>query len=233
MIQQEMLEYQKLDGELNRIERDLKKNEFYLKRKQYKAMSQECDDNRVKLDQKASDLRIQLQTAQQSMQKISDIIDEHTKEFASIEDEEEINYMSKKLAEQLDALNSIEKEIKRILHDGEEIAKLFDDINAKLPKLVSAYKKCDDEFNKATEEIKPRVAEIKLKQSELRKIIDNDLFEKYKKIAETIHPVFVPLKDECRCGGCQMEMPKAVVDAQMKDKDYMRCEHCGRIIYKS
>ena len=29
-----------------------------------------------------------------------------------------------------------------------------------------------------------------------------------------------------------MEIPKAVVDAQLSNKDYMRCEHCGRIIYK-
>ena len=58
MIQQEMLQYQKLDSELNKIERELKKNEFYVKRKQYKALRQECEENLAKLDAKAAELRL-------------------------------------------------------------------------------------------------------------------------------------------------------------------------------
>ena len=71
MIQQEMLQYQSLDGELNRIERELRKNENYIKRRQYKALRQECEDNLTKLDAKAAELRSQLAVAKQSLAEIS------------------------------------------------------------------------------------------------------------------------------------------------------------------
>ncbi len=233
MIQQEMLQYQQLDSELNKIERELKKNEFYIKRRQYKALRQECEDNLAKLDAKAAELRSQLALAKQSLADITAVIEEHSREIDGIEDGDELNYMNRKLNDQLALLANVERDIKRILRDGEELARMFEEINAKLPKIVSGYKKCNDEFAKATEEVKPRVTELKTQQAELKKKIDPQLFEKYKRIADgQIHPVFVPLRDGCRCGGCQMEMPKAIVEAQMSKNNYMICEHCGRIIYQ-
>ncbi|MCH5156446.1 MAG: hypothetical protein J1G02_01050 [Clostridiales bacterium] len=233
MIQQEMIQYQSLDGELNRIEKELKKNDSFIKRKQFKALSQECEENLAKLDAKAQELKNQLAAAKVTMEKITAVIEEHSKEIAALEDIDELNYMNKQLNVQLTDLSNVDKDIKRIIREGEEIAKSFDEINAKLPKIVVAYKKANEDFNKATEEVKPRVTELKLKQAELKKVIEPSLFEIYKKVSEGgLHPVFVPLRDGSRCGGCQMEMPKAVVDTQMAGKSYMRCEHCGRIIYK-
>ena len=233
MIQQEMIQYQSLDSELNRIEKDLRKNDSYIKRKQFKALSQECEENLAKLDIRAQELKNQLAAARQTMEKITEVIEEHSKEIGALEDVDELNYMNRQLNAQLTELTNVDKEIKRIIREGEEIAKSFDEINAKLPKLVVAYKKANDDFNKATEEVKPRVTELKAKQAELKKVIDGSLFDIYKKVSEGgLRPVFVPLRDGSRCGGCQMEMPKAVVDAQMAGKSYMRCESCGRIIYK-
>ena len=233
MIQQEMLQYQAVDGELNRIEKDLRKNDSFVKRKQYKALSQECEDNLGKLDAKAQDLRNQLAQARQTMDKITEVIEEHAKEISTLEDVDELNYMNKKLNEQLAELANVEKDIKRILKEGEEISKSIDEINVKLPKLVKLYNKCNEEFAQATAEVKPRVRELQLKQAELKKVIDPSLFDVYKHVSEGgLHPVFVALQDGTRCGGCRMEMPKAVVDSQLSSKPFMRCEHCGRIIYK-
>lgn len=233
MIQQEMLQYQSVDGELNRIEKELRKNENFLKRRQYKALSQECEENIAKLDARAADLRVQLATAQQSMKKITAVIEEHSKEIGTLEDVDELNYMSKKLNEQMDLLVAVDKDIKRILREGEEISKSFDELKAKLPRLVAGYNKCNEEFAKATAEVEPRVRELRQSKLELKKVIEPSLFDIYSKVSEGgLHPVFVPLQEGCRCGGCRMEMPKAVVDAQMAGKSYMRCEHCGRIIYK-
>lgn len=233
MIQQEMLQYQSLDMEQVRIERELRKNENFIKRKQYKAMSQECEETIARLDAKTADLRAQLVQAQQALKRISEIIEENSHEIDGLEDEDELNYLNKKLNEQLAELSAVERDIRRILREGEEVAKAFEEASAKLPRLVAGFNKCNEEFNRAAAEVKPRVAEIRARQTELQKTIDPALFEIYKKIADGgLQPVFVPLKDGTRCGGCQMEMPKAVVDARFAGKSYMRCEHCGRIIYK-
>ena len=177
MIQQEMIQYQSLDGELNRIEKELRKNDAFVKRKQFKAMSQECEDNLAKLDARAQELKNQLAIAKATMEKITEVIEEHSKEIGALEDVDELNYMNKQLNTQLNELANVDKDIKRIIREGEEIAKSFDEINAKLPKLVVAYKKANEDFNKATEEVKPRVTELRGKQAELKKVIEPSLYD--------------------------------------------------------
>lgn len=234
MIQQEMLEYQTIDRELNRIEKELRENEFFVKRKQYKAMHQSCEESISRAEVKAADLKNQLTACRENMSKAAKLIEEYCREIEDVEDLDELNYISKKLNEQLEILSSIEKEIKRLSREGEEAVKQVEEISAKLPQIITLYAKCTTEFNKATEAQKPRVTELKQKQIALKQAIDPSLFELYKKVSDgQIQPVFVPLRDGVRCGGCQMEMPKAIVDAQFAAKAYMRCEHCGRVIYKA
>lgn len=232
MIQQEMLLYQKLDSELYKIESGLKKNDNYINRKKYKALRQECEDNLVKLDAKAAELKSQLAIAKQTLADITAVIDEHMNEIADIADGDELNYMNRKLSDQMDQLAAVEKDIKRILREGEDLVRTFEEINKKLPAIVNGYNKCNAAFAQATEEVRPRVTELKNQQAQLRDKIDPDLFATYKRISDgQIRPVFVPLRDASRCGGCQMEMPRAIVEAQMQQKGYVVCEHCGRIIY--
>ncbi len=233
MIQQELLQYQTCDSELNRIERDLRKNQYFIKRKEVKATLQKSEEYLSRLNQKTADLRNQLAIASQSLQKIEDVIEEHTKEITDIEDQDELNYMSKKLDEQISQLAAVEREIKQILAEADDVEKNFDNVSkSQIPHLAAEYNKCNVEFDKATQEVKPRVMELRKQQAELKKSIDPSLFEKYKKLSEQVHPVFVPLENGNRCGGCRMEMPAAQVAAKLVDKDYLVCEHCGRIIYK-
>lgn len=232
MIQQEMLEYQDLDIELNKIERELKKNPFYTKRREVKSALQKAEEQLARLDQKTLELRNQLTTATQTLQSINAVIEEHTKEIADIEDQDELNYMSKKLDEQLKLLANVEREIKQILQEGDELDKTFDKISQTIPKLVAEYNRCNAEFDKATQQVKPRVLELKKKQAEIKDKIEPTLFARYKTLSEQVHPVFVPLEDKSRCGGCNMDMPIAQVTSMLADKGYMICEHCGRVIYK-
>lgn len=233
MIQQEMLEYQSLDSELNKIERELKKNEFYVKRKQWKGALAQAEEQLARLEQKTVDLRNQLSLVSQNLQQIGKIVDEYTKEMADIEDQDELNYISKKLDLQLDALVAAEKELKQILHEGDEADKSFEKISkVQLPKIAAEYNRCGVEFDKATQAQKPRVLELKKRQTELKADIDQHLFEVYKKVSQQIHPVFVPLQNGNRCGGCRMEMPVSQVNAKIAEKGYIICEHCGRVVYK-
>lgn len=228
-----MLEYQKIDRELARIEKELRENENYLKFKQYKNMRQACEDSIARAESKAGDLKSQLSACHESITKITAQIEEYCREIGEALDSDELNYINKKLNEQLDALAAVERDVKRLQREGEETVKSLEEITEKLPKVVSLCVKFNNEFAKAKEAQRPRVAELKQKQAVLKQAIDPSIFEIYKKVSEgQIQPVFVALRDGTRCGGCQMEMPKAIVDAQFANKPYMRCEHCGRIIYK-
>lgn len=233
MIQQEMLEYQKIDRELFRIEKDLRENENYVKFRQYKNMRQACEDNIARAENRTADLKSQLTALRENVAKITAQIEEYCRAFDEAEDSDELNYIGRKLNEQLDALAAVEKDAKRIQREGEDTVKSLDEINAKLPQVAALCVKFNNEFARVKEEQRPKVAELKQRQAALKQQIAPSLFDVYKKVSEgQVQPVFVPLRGGNRCGGCQMEMPKAIVDAQFANKDYMRCEHCGRIIYK-
>ena len=234
MIQQEMLEYQKIDRELSRIEKDLRENESYLKLKQYKNMRQACEESITRAESKAADLKAALTACRETITKVTAQIEEYCHAMDDAQDVDELNYINKKLNEQLDILASAEKDVKRLQREGEEAVKSLEDITAKLPQVIALCVKFNNLFAQAKEAQRPIVAELRQKQAVLKAKIAPSLFEIYKKVSEgQIQPVFVALRDGTRCGGCQMEMPKAVVDAQFATKDYMRCEHCGRIIYKA
>ena len=235
MIKQQMLEYQKIDDELNRIERDLRKSEAYQNLRKYKALRQEYEDTLNKLDSKASDLKNKLTQAKQAVAKINAVIEELTNEMTHVESSDELKYMSKKLDEQLKLLAQVEGEIRDVLREGEEIAKKFDEINGKLVTIAKAYKTASEEFEAQKESIKPRVKELREKLDALKPQLDKKLFEMYERIsAGKVFPVFVPLSDGNRCGGCRMDMPLGVVESEMqKHGGIMRCEHCGRIMYKA
>ena len=106
MIQQEMLEYQKIDRELFRIEKDLREN----------------------------------------VAKITAQIEEYCRAFDEAEDSDELNYIGRKLNEQLDALAAVEKDAKRIQREGEDTVKSLDEINAKLPQVAALCVKFNNEF---------------------------------------------------------------------------------------
>lgn len=235
MIQQQMLEYQKIDGELNRIERDLRKSEAYQNLRKYKTLRQDYEDTLNKLDAKASDLKNKLTQAKQAVAKINAVIEELTNEMTHVESSDELKYMSKKLDEQLKLLSQVEGEIRDVLREGEEISKKFEEINSKLVAIAKAYKSASEEFEAQKESIKPRVKELREKLDALKPQLDKKLFEMYERIsAGKVFPVFVPLSDGNRCGGCRMDMPLGVVESEMqKHGGIMRCEHCGRIMYKA
>ena len=235
MIQQQMLEYQKIDGELNRIERDLRKSEAYQNLRKNKALRQEYEHTFNKIDSKASELKNKLTQAKQAVAKINAVIEELTNEMTHVESSDELKYMSKKLDEQLKLLAQVEGEIRDVLREGEEIAKKFDEINGKLVTIAKAYKTASEEFEAQKESIKPRVKELREKLDALKPQLDKKLFEMYERIsAGKVFPVFVPLSDGNRCGGCRMDMPLGVVESEMqKHGGIMRCEHCGRIMYKA
>ena len=232
MIQQEMLNYQQMDIELNRIERDLRKNESFVKRKELKLALQKSEEQLSRLDQKSLELRSQLERATQTLTKLSESLEDHNKQLSDIEDQDELNYLSKKVDAQLEQLAALEREIKQVLKEGDEMDKTFERLSkVQMPRLAAEYSKCNADFEKATLEVKPRVLELRKQQAELKNAIAPDLFDRYKKLAETVHPVFVPLENGNRCGGCRMEMPSAMVASKIAEKGLMRCEHCGRIIY--
>ena len=85
---------------------------------------------------------------------------------------------------------------------------------------------------KILNEIQPQIDKQKQEIKSLEKDLDQNFLGKYKqRRADKIYPVFVPAVEKS-CGGCRMELPSASLE-RLKNKGFLECEHCGRIIYNS
>ena len=115
-------------------------------------------------------------------------------------------------------------------------ASQFEDAWTKLGRMQKIIQTHTPIYQKQKADIAPELAGFEKQLAVLAKELDAKLLERYKKKRSSIKsttpvPVAVPLKNN-RCGGCHFELPLSQIHKISTD-NYIICEECGRIIYKS
>ncbi len=227
-----ILQYQKLDGTLLEIEKKLKANESRKLSMKLTAYKQEAEDRLIKIEAKAAELAQSLATAIANINAVQIVLDEHLKAVDDMQDIEEVKYLKKKIAIELDTLDGYEKTIKSITDDIKAQQDGYSDISAKLPKALSQLSSATDTFNKVVAEAKPQIDQLKEQKKQLEQTLEPDLLAEYKKVrAQNLYPVFVELGASNTCGGCHMNT--SVDFIEMDAKGYVKCENCNRRVYKA
>ena len=113
-MQKEILEYQKLDGELRKIKKELEANEFYVKGRKLQAMRRDIEALVSKLDAKAVELKNAVAQVAKTAQDLEGFLADYSDAISHANSESELNFIKKKLAERTNALAQAEKECKRI-----------------------------------------------------------------------------------------------------------------------
>ena len=225
-----ILEYQKLDSELFKIEKSLRDNEDKKIVNQMQQNAKIAQERSFKLDEKAKELEKEFSVAENQYEIQRKKMDEI---FAK-----DIDKLSKEEVERLVKLKDKLSQNLAILERN--FAKLAESMNSLLSdfnKTKNAYQMAREQygksklsFDKAQSDVQPRKEEISKQLTNLEKGIDSKIIEAYKKRrAENIFPVVVPLTSNC-CGGCRMELSMANL-SKLKDEKVLTCEHCHRIIY--
>lgn len=227
-----ILQYQKLDGTLLEIEKNLKTNESRKMSMKLTSYKQDAEDRLVKIEAKAGELSTSLNNAIANINTVKETLDEHIKAVEDLEDIEEIKYLKKKIASELETLDNHDKTIKGILDEINAMQDSYNDISAKLPKAVSQLASVNEAFGKIVAEVKPQIDSLKEEKKELEKSLDASLLAEYKKVrAQNLYPVFVELGAGNTCAGCHMTT--SVDFAEMDAEGYVKCENCNRRVYKA
>ncbi len=232
-MQNEILEYQKLDGELRKIKKELESNEAYQKGRKLQAMRRDIESLIAKLDAKASELKGAVAQVAKTSQDLEGFLADYSDAIANANSDSELNFIKKKLAERTETLAQAERECKRIQAETNDINKQYEKAVADLNKVVAGLRKFNEEFNQETSKVEPTIKQIKAKQAELEKSINEDLLKQYKqKLAQNIFPVYVKATESgsdysCRCG---VQLLGADANT-LASKKMAVCEHCHRIIY--
>lgn len=226
-----ILEYQKLDGELFKIERQLKSNENKVMANKMHESMKDAQNRSYKLEEKAGALLGEIEKVKKQFKTQQDKMDEFMSkdlEKMSKEELDKLSVLKDKLAQNLAILErnltSLAENVNATLADFNKTIKTFNACKEQYAKSKAAY----DNDVKSVEDKKN---EIENDLKKLAKSLDGKLFEAYqKRRKENIFPVVVPIINNS-CGGCHIELPYANI-SKLEDDGILTCEHCHRIIYK-
>lgn len=226
-----MLEYQKLDSEKYKIEKQLKENNNQKMSEQMQEKKQSAINHSVMLEEKAESLFADIEKVKKQFKTQEDKMNEFlAKDLSKMskEEVEKLTNLTNKLAQNLQIL-------------GKNLSTLATNVNAVLldfnntRNVFKQAKEGEDKYQLAYEQdlkdVSGKKNEIEKKLEVVAKECDPKLLEAYlKKRKENVFPVLVPLQGNS-CGGCHVEMPYISI-SKIDDAGVLVCEHCRRINYK-
>ena len=226
-----ILEYQKIEGAIIKLETELSKSGD---REKAAAIQQELKafhSRILVLEENAKKANDAYSKAIKKYQEYNEKLAELEKQIETASDE---NYelFEKAYKDFMNISNALEKEIAKLHNDIQQISHEYEEIIKRSKVGREKFDVYKAKYTKLKNEIEPQIAENKEKLSKLQKEIDAKLYQRYAQKRESrIFPIFVPLTDN-KCGGCRMEISASKLGA-MKGNEFgvIECENCARIIY--
>lgn len=225
-----ILEYQKLDLELNKIKKsninsveknNMNKVKGYIVDAHNKGMTLEQDANSLLEDYK--NLKKQYDS---NSKKIQELINTDLNNV-TLEDTDGILSTINSLSSELFLL---ERNINIIINKIKQSLKDFEVTKNNMIKARGKYNELKLAYEKSMKNIEPKIKEIEDKMKALEGEIDSTILAKYKTMKnDKIFPVYVSF-DNGHCSGCRVEIPTAKAN-KLKNDGTIICEQCHRIIY--
>ena len=226
----EILQYQKMDANLVKIERELENSDAKRVVNQMVEQVKNAQNKLVSIERSASQLIADYEKIKQEFEQESKRLDDiKQRDFHEL-NEAELRESSSDISKQIANMLSLNKEITGL---SKKIVRTLNDFETTKQSGVLAKKKYNESmtrYNKFAGDKTQKIQEIKDELARLEKQIDPKLLERYKVMREDHKfPIFVPLVNNA-CGVCAMQLPNARLDL-LKEKRVLECENCHRMIY--
>ena len=224
------MEYQKVDGELRKIEQELASSEERKKATQAKNFVKSAESRIAAQDARARELKSLRDELIARVAEMSKAISEYAEIDELVEGGGDISFYKRNAQQLLEKLRAAKTELNRLLTEIENLSQEY-------KKLMEQGKAASKLYRENFEKFKglqaARAAEMEAINKRLEKIaatIPPELLERYKqKRKEHIYPVLVPLQGNmCVCG---MDFPLAQ-RGKLAGGNIIECDNCHRIIYK-
>ena len=224
----EMLEYQKLDGEIRKLESDIKNSEERKNATKMQDYLKDCQNKLVALEKTSEKLVTLYKKATAAYNDFAEKLEKLLKEGTG-ETPEAVTLKLEKANAFMSASSKLEKDLESLSTSIAKVNAEFDSIMKNSKTAKSNFEVYKNRYNEQKAKVEPKIADLKSKRDKLESSITKELLSKYKQKVEAKYPVFVPVKDNT-CGGCRMEISGTKLK-QLKEKGVIECENCGRIIY--
>ena len=230
----DLLEYQKVDGELREIEVSLSGSEERKKAVTAQNVLKNANDNIVRLDEKAAELAKQYENLKALYERLKDSQSDYESIIDSCEDINEINYLKKRAQILTDEINSLVESIENLSKEIKGVLEEFSRLRADTKKATAVYKEFAPKYSELKASKEEDMAKIKVKLAKIEKKIPEDVMDSYKRRRkDKIFPILYPADmsgKTAHCGRCGTELPMAYSD-NLKKGELVECDSCHRLLY--
>lgn len=226
-----ILEYQKIDGEMVGLENELAKSTDREKATEIQQTLKNQHSRLLALESEAKNINATYLSASKKYEEFKAKLAELEKQIDSADGNAEL---FEKAHKDFTAIaNALEKEIAGIYAEVQQVSKEYEEIIRKSKTEREKFDKYKSAYSKLKAECEPKINELSGKLAKLSKEIDPALMAIYKQKREShLFPIFVELVAS-KCGGCRMEISASKLTEMSKNKfGVVECENCGRLNYK-
>ena len=230
MIEQ-ILKYQNLDAELLKLEKDLESNESREQANLITKFVKDATDRTKQLNEEATTLIKELEKLKEVENKGVEHVVKLAKQELGELSEPELRDIEIKITNASKNLKELERRLITQMEKVKSVLLEFENTKKKIILARQKHKDHKEKYDAMLKEVTPKLEEMKKDLQKLEKIVDKELFDKYKELRKDgVFPILVPLQDGKACGGCRSSLPSSTIE-KLKQNDTIRCENCRRIIY--
>ena len=227
---EKILEYQKLDSELFRLEREINRNEHKKNAHAMVSFVKDAQSQILELDKQASKICDEVQKLKQVQEKGISLIEKYSKQVSNNLSYEELVDLQNKLSQTAKQLKELENRLLNAEKRAKQLISEFDALKKKTNLARSKHQESKSKFDEYYAQKEPEVLALKNKIASLEKELDSTFVSKYKSLKQDgVFPVVVRLMDT-RCGGGRMELPSKELE-KIKQNGKLECPSCHRLIY--
>ena len=228
-----LLDYQKLDIKIGKIENDVKESPLYKKVMKVRKYLLDSQKLMKKHEEEIDEINEELKVLLTQYNECNENIDEISKALETVNIETSIKEAQMLLRNANQEKNNLVKIEKEILKSQTRITKIEESLQKivhNVPTYKAEFEQLKEKYDAELLEVNKQVSPLQDELKELAKKIDKELLKKYK-TAKKSHAIAVVKLDGKRCMGCNMELSSKMAKEVTVSDTLMECENCGRLLY--
>ncbi len=229
-VSKQLLDYQKVDSDLRKIELEIASSDERRKYLQARKVMKAALDRLDALDSHAAELIRMRNEIASRIEASAKGLEEYDDLDEMLEGGADVGFYKKNAQLMLDKLRSVKAELARLLSEIENVSAEYKKLMEQGRQANKQYKENKEKADKIEHSHDGEIKALQEKLAEIGKTIDPKILEHYKlKRKEGIFPVVVPLNGEfCVCG---RDFPLAQ-QGSLAGGNMVECENCRRLVYK-
>lgn len=225
-----MLDYQKIDSELVKIEKELNNSTEKEKASALNAKIKTAGDNMAKFQNEADELNLNAEKLAANVDKYAGEVAEIAESISDVADFQEIEYYEKVLAGLSEDVNKLLRELQKVSSRMDQVKDGSDNLTRQAVQLNEQYKVALQNYQTLKLKLQNEGRPVMEKLKALEKNIDPKFIQMYKRCrAGKKLPAFVEYAGDGSCY-CGMNLPNDCIGKLKADGDFVECPNCGRIV---